>query len=71
MTNLIQPFHSLVIALAGWLNRQQQAEKAIAGIVSFGYRIPELRVSAKSCSTRSLAKAIEPEFVCQSIAILA
>ena len=24
MTNLIQPFYSLVIDLAGWLNRQQQ-----------------------------------------------
>jgi len=26
MTNALQPFHLLVIALAGWLNRQQQAE---------------------------------------------
>ena len=26
MTNVIQPFHFLVIALAGWLNRQQQAD---------------------------------------------
>ena len=25
MSNVIQPFHLLVIALAGWLNRQQQA----------------------------------------------
>jgi hypothetical protein len=25
MTNLVQPFHLLVIALAGWFNRQQQA----------------------------------------------
>ncbi|MGB5297500.1 MAG: hypothetical protein WBN48_02080 [Thiogranum sp.] len=25
MTNVIQPFHLPVIALAGWLNRQQQA----------------------------------------------
>ncbi len=25
MTNVIQPFHLLVIALAGWLNRHQQA----------------------------------------------
>ena len=25
MTNAIQPFHLLVIALAGWLNRHQQA----------------------------------------------
>jgi len=25
MANAIQPFHLLVIALAGWLNRQQQA----------------------------------------------
>lgn len=25
MTSAIQPFHLLVIALAGWLNRQQQA----------------------------------------------
>ena len=25
MSNAIQPFHLLVIALAGWLNRQQQA----------------------------------------------
>jgi hypothetical protein len=25
MTNIIQPFHLLVIALAGWLNRHQQA----------------------------------------------
>jgi len=24
MSNAIQPFHLLVIALAGWLNRQQQ-----------------------------------------------
>jgi len=24
MSNVIQPFHLLVIALAGWLNRQQQ-----------------------------------------------
>ena len=24
MTAVIQPFHLLVIALAGWLNRQQQ-----------------------------------------------
>ena len=24
MTNVIQPFHLLVTALAGWLNRQQQ-----------------------------------------------
>ena len=24
MTNIIQPYHLLVIALAGWLNRQQQ-----------------------------------------------
>ncbi len=24
MTNIIQPFHLLVIALAGWLNRHQQ-----------------------------------------------
>ena len=25
MTNVIQPFHLLVITLAGWLNRHQQA----------------------------------------------
>jgi len=25
MTNVIQPFHPLVIALAGWLNHHQQA----------------------------------------------
>jgi hypothetical protein len=25
MTNVIQPFHLIVIALAGWLNRDQQA----------------------------------------------
>jgi len=25
MTHVIQPFHLLVIALAGWLNRHQQA----------------------------------------------
>jgi len=25
MTNATQPFHLLVIAVAGWLNRQQQA----------------------------------------------
>lgn len=25
MTNVLQPFHLLVIALAGWLNRHQQA----------------------------------------------
>ena len=25
MTNIIQPFYLLVIALAGWLNRHQQA----------------------------------------------
>ena len=25
MTNVIQPFHLLVVALAGWLNRHQQA----------------------------------------------
>jgi hypothetical protein len=25
MTNVIQPFHLLVIAFAGWLNRQQQS----------------------------------------------
>ncbi len=25
MTNVIQPFHLLVIALTGWLNRHQQA----------------------------------------------
>jgi hypothetical protein len=25
MSNAIQPFHLLVIALAGWLNRHQQA----------------------------------------------
>jgi len=25
MTSVIQPFHLLVIALAGWLNRYQQA----------------------------------------------
>ena len=25
MTNTIQPFHLLVVALAGWLNRHQQA----------------------------------------------
>ena len=25
MTNIIQPLHLLVIALAGWLNRHQQA----------------------------------------------
>ncbi len=25
MTNVIQPFHLLVVALAGWLNRNQQA----------------------------------------------
>jgi len=24
MTNIIQPFHLLVVALAGWLNRHQQ-----------------------------------------------
>ena len=24
MTNVIQPFHLLVMALAGWLNRHQQ-----------------------------------------------
>ncbi len=24
MTNVIQPFHLLVVALAGWLNRHQQ-----------------------------------------------
>jgi len=55
--------------VASW--RLVLTAKAIAGVVSSGYRIPELRVSAKSCPTRSLAKAIEPEFVCQSIAILA
>ena len=25
MTSVLQPFHLLVIALSGWLNRQQQA----------------------------------------------
>ena len=25
MTNAIQPFHLLVIAMAGWINRHQQA----------------------------------------------
>lgn len=25
MTNTMQPFHLLVVALAGWLNRHQQA----------------------------------------------
>jgi len=25
MTNVIQPFHLLLFALAGWLNRRQQA----------------------------------------------
>ncbi len=25
MTHVIQPFHFLVVALAGWLNRHQQA----------------------------------------------
>ena len=25
MTNVLHPFHLLVIALAGWLNRHQQA----------------------------------------------
>jgi hypothetical protein len=25
MSNVLQPFHLLVIALAGWLSRQQQA----------------------------------------------
>ena len=25
MTNILQPFHLLVVALAGWLNRHQQA----------------------------------------------
>lgn len=25
MTNVIHPFHIIIIALAGWLNRQQQA----------------------------------------------
>ena len=25
MTNIIQPFHLLIVALAGWLNRHQQA----------------------------------------------
>ena len=55
--------------VASW--RLALAAKTIAGVVCSGYRIPELRVSAKSCPTRSLAKAIEPEFVCQSIAILA
>ena len=25
MNNVIQPFHLLVVALAGWLNQQQQA----------------------------------------------
>jgi putative transposase len=25
VTNVIQPFHLLIIAIAGWLNRQQQA----------------------------------------------
>jgi transposase InsO family protein len=36
MTNVIQPFHLLVIALAGWLNRQQQA--------IIGYLVEENRV---------------------------
>ena len=36
MTNAIQPFHLLVIALAGWLNRQQQ--------VVIDYLIEENRV---------------------------
>ncbi len=25
MTNILQPFHLLLVALAGWLNRHQQA----------------------------------------------
>ena len=36
MSNAIQPFHLLVIALAGWLNRQQQ--------VVIDYLIEENRV---------------------------
>ena len=30
MTNVIQPFHLLVIALAGWLDRHQQAVMTIS-----------------------------------------
>ena len=36
MTNALQPFHLLVIAMAGWLNRQQQ--------VVIDYLIEENRV---------------------------
>ena len=36
MTNVIQPFHLLVVALAGWLNRHQQ--------VVIDYLIEENRV---------------------------
>ncbi|MDH3379743.1 MAG: hypothetical protein OEQ39_22700 [Gammaproteobacteria bacterium] len=36
MTHVIQPFHLLVVAVAGWLNRQQQA--------SIDYLLEENRV---------------------------
>ena len=46
MTNVIQPFHLLVISLAGWLNRQQQS--------IIDYLIEENRVLKEQLGDRRL-----------------
>jgi len=46
MTNAIQPFHLLVIALAGWLNLQQQ--------VVINYLVEENRVLKEQLGGRRL-----------------
>ena len=50
MTNAIQPFHLLVIALAGWLNRHQQAV--------INYLLEENRVHGELPVTRRLRSAV-------------
>ena len=46
MTNAVQPFHLLVIALAGWLNLQQQ--------VVINYLVEENRVLKEQLGGRRL-----------------
>jgi len=51
MSNAVQPFHLLVIALAGWLNRQQQ--------VVIGYLIEENRVLKEQLGRQRIRLAMK------------
>ena len=59
MANVIQPFHLLVITLAGWLNRHQQAV--------IDYLIEENRVLKDQLEGQRIRLAVKAKVLCRQL----